>query len=133
MFNRIILIGRLTRDPELRYTQNGTTVATMTVAVNRPYTTKEGEKEADFIDVIAWNKLAEIVNEYGQKGRLALVEGRLQIRSYTDKEEKKRKVAEVVANNVRFLDKPKQAESGEEIDWSDFGTEIEVDEEDIPF
>ena len=132
MFNKIILIGRLTRDPELRQTQNGTPVATLTLAVDRSFPTKEGQREADFIDVVIWNKLAEIVSDNLTKGRLVLVEGRLQVRQY-EKDGQKRKVAEVVANNVRFLDKPKKAESGEEVDWSEFGTEIDIDEEDVPF
>jgi len=133
MYNRIILIGRLTRDPELRHTPQGTPVATMNVAVNRPFTMKEGQREADFIDVVVWQKLAETVARVLTKGRLVMVEGRLQIRSYTDKEEKKRKIAEVVAERIKFLDKPKQMENGNEMDWSEFGTEIDIDEEDVPF
>ena len=133
MYNKIILIGRLTRDPELRYTPQGTPVATMTVAVDRPYTNKEGDRETDFLDVVVWNKLAEIVTDNLTKGRLVLVEGRLQIRSYTDKEEKKRKVAEVVANNVKFLDKPKSQEELATEEILDGAVEIEIDEEDIPF
>jgi single-strand DNA-binding protein len=103
------------------------------LAVDRSFPTKEGQREADFIDVVIWNKLAETVSDNLTKGRLVLVEGRLQIRSYTDKEEKKRKVAEVVANNVKFLDKPKSQEELAVEDMLDGAVEIEIDEEDIPF
>ena len=105
MYNRIILIGRLTRDPELRYTPSGQPVASFTLAVDRPFKNQNGEKETDFIDIVAWRKLAEQVSQYMTKGRLVAVEGRLQIRSYEAKDGSgKRKVAEVVADGVRFLD-----------------------------
>lgn len=107
MLNRVILIGRLTRDPELRYTPQGVPVASFALAVDRPFANQQGQREADFIDCIAWRKLAETVGNHLSKGRLVAVEGRLQVRSYTDKEGNKRKVAEVVADSVRFLDRPK--------------------------
>ncbi|GAV21586.1 single-stranded DNA-binding protein [Carboxydothermus pertinax] len=132
MFNKIILVGRLTRDPELWHTPQGTPVATITIATDRPYTSKEGEREADFVDVVVWNKLAEIVNEFGQKGRLVLIEGRLQIRSY-EKEGQKRRVYEVVASNVKFLDKPKRKEELAVEDMLDGAVEIEISDEDLPF
>lgn len=109
MLNRIILIGRLTRDPELRYTPNGVAVSSFTVAVDRPFTNQQGERETDFIDVVVWRKLAETCANHLGKGRLVAVEGMLQIRSYETPEGQRRKVAEVIADNVRFLDKPKEA------------------------
>ncbi len=111
MLNRIILIGRLAQDPELKYTQTGKAVVTFTLAVDRPYTQKGREKETDFIRIVAWEKLAELTAQYLHKGRLAAVEGRLQIRQYEDKDGKKNRVAEVVADNVRFLDKAGDSDS----------------------
>jgi single-strand DNA-binding protein len=104
MLNNIVLIGRLTRDPDQRYTPNGVAVTNFTLAVDRGFTNKQGEKETDFIDVVVWQKLAENCASYLGKGRLVAVEGRLQIRSYDDKEGIRRKVAEVVARNVKLLD-----------------------------
>lgn len=110
MLNRIILIGRLTRDPELRYTPSGHPVAGFSLAVDRPFKGQDGQRQTDFIDVVAWRKLAEQVGQYAAKGRLVAVEGRLQIRSYEAKDGSgKRKVAEVVADAVRFLDSNKTA------------------------
>jgi single-strand DNA-binding protein len=111
MLNTVILIGRLTRDPDQRYTPNGVAVTKFTLAVDRGFTNKQGEKETDFIDVVVWQKLAENCASYLGKGRLVAVEGRLQIRSYDDKEGIRRKVAEVVARNVKFLDKAKDGGS----------------------
>lgn len=105
MLNRIILIGRLTRDPELRYVPSGHPVAQFTLAVDRPFTNQAGERETDFIDIVAWRKLAEQVSQHLSKGRLVAVEGRLQIRSYETQDGQKRKVSEVVADGVRFLDR----------------------------
>jgi len=105
MFNRIILIGRLTRDPELRYVPSGAPVANFTLAVDRAFKAQNGEREADFIDIVCWRKTAEQVSQYLTKGRLVVVDGRLQIRSYEAKDGQKRKVAEVVAETVRFLDR----------------------------
>jgi len=108
VLNCVILIGRLVRDPELNYITNGTPVVKMTLAVERPFTNQTGEREADFIDIVAWRKLAETCANNLSKGRLVAVEGRLQIRSYEDSQGIKRKVAEVIASGVRFLDRPKK-------------------------
>ncbi len=103
MYNRVILIGRLTRDPEMRFTANGVGVASFTLAIDRNFRNAQGEKEADFINIIAWRQLAELCSNYLSKGKLAAVEGRLQIRSYEGQDGQKRTVAEVVADDVRFL------------------------------
>lgn len=103
--NHIVLIGRLTRDPELRYTPNGVAVTNFDLAVDRPTLNQAGEREADFIRIIAWQKQAELCANYLKKGRMVAVEGRLQIRSYDAQDGQKRRVAEVVANHVQFLDR----------------------------
>jgi single-strand DNA-binding protein len=103
--NHIVLIGRLTRDPELRYTPNGVAVANFDLAVDRPTPNQQGEREADFIRIVTWQKQAEVVANYLKKGRLVAVEGRLQIRNYETQDGQKRKAAEVVANRVQFLEK----------------------------
>ncbi len=113
MYNRIILIGRLTRDPELRYVPSGAPVASFTLAVDRPFRDQQGNRETDFIDIVAWRKLAEQVSQYMSKGRMVAVEGRLQIRSYETQDGQKRKVSEVVADGVRFLDRGKAAATAE--------------------
>jgi len=127
--NKVILIGRLTADPNLRYTQNGTPVTTFTLAVDKPFADEDGKRGADFIDIVAWRKLAEIVALNITKGRLVAVEGRLQIRSYDDQNGIRRKAAEVIANEVKFLDRPKQEQTSEpkEPGWG----EPEFDE--VPF
>ena len=113
MLNRIILMGRLTRDPELRHTQTGTPVASFSLAVDRDFKDKQtGEKATDFIDIVAWRQTAEFVSRFFTKGRMAVVEGRLQIRDWTDKEGGKRRSAEVVADNVYFGDSKRDAEAG---------------------
>ena len=105
MLNRIILMGRLTRDPELRHTQTGTPVASFSLAVDRDFKDKTtGEKSTDFIDIVAWRQTAEFVSRFFTKGRMAVVEGRLQIRDWKDKEGNNRRSAEVVADNVYFGD-----------------------------
>ena len=104
MLNRIILMGRLTRDPELRRTSSGTAVTSFSLAVDRDFKSQSGEKETDFIDIVAWRNTAEFVSKYFTKGRMAVVEGRLQIRDWTDKDGGKRRSAEVVADNVYFGD-----------------------------
>ncbi len=103
MLNRIVLIGRLTRDPELRFTPNGRAVCQFTLAVDRPFANQEGNREADFINIVVWGKPAENCAQYLAKGRLAAVDGRLQIRSYEGNDGQRRYVTEVVADNVRFL------------------------------
>lgn len=110
MLNRIVLIGRLTRDPELRYTANGTAVARMTVAVDRRRNAA-GDKETDYIDVVVWQKQAETCANYLGKGRLVAVDGRLQIRPW-EKDGVKHRSAEVVAETVRFLDRPREGGAG---------------------
>ena len=104
MLNQIILMGRLTRDPELRRTSSGTAVTSFSLAVDRDFKSQGGEKETDFIDIVAWRNTAEFVSKYFTKGRMAVVEGRLQIRDWTDKDGGKRRSAEVVADNVYFGD-----------------------------
>lgn len=104
MLNRTILIGRLTRDPELRYTPQGVAVTQFTLAVDRPFTSQGGEREADFIPVVTWRQLAETCANYLRKGRLAAVEGRIQVRNYENNEGKRVYVTEVIADNVRFLE-----------------------------
>jgi single-strand DNA-binding protein len=111
--NHIVLIGRLTRDPELRYTPNGVAVTNFDLAVDRPTTNQAGEREADFIRIIAWQKTAELCANYLKKGRLVAVEGRLQIRSYEAQDGQKRRVAEVVTNQVQFLDRGKDDGQGQ--------------------
>ena len=103
MLNHIVIMGRLTRDPELRRTGGGTAVTSFTVAVDRDFSSKD-EKETDFIDCVAWRQTGEFVSKYFTKGRMAVVSGRLQIRAWTDKDGNKRRSAEVVADNVYFGD-----------------------------
>ena len=142
MLNKIFIMGRLTRDPELRRTQNGTAVAGFALAVDRDFKNADGTKETDFIEVVAWRSSAEFVSKYFAKGRMAIVEGRLQIRDWQDKDGNKRRNAEVVADNVYFGDSKKEGDSsggykaaGKAVDVEpgegEFA-EIE-DEEDSPF
>ena len=113
MLNHIVLMGRLTRDPELRRTGTGIAVASFSIAVDRDFGSKEtGEKETDFIDIVAWRNTAEFVSKYFTKGRMAVVSGRLQIRNWNDKDGNKRRSAEVVADNVYFGDSKRDSESG---------------------
>ena len=104
MLNKWEGMGRLTKDPELRRTPSGTAVATFSIAVDRDFKGKDGERETDFIDVVAWRQTAEFVSKHFTKGRMAVVEGRLQIRDYTNKDGQKRRVAEIVADNIYFGD-----------------------------
>jgi len=127
LLNKVIIIGRLTRDPELRYTQSGVAVASFTLAVNRNYKNAQGQQEADFIDVVVWRGQAETCANHLNKGRLIAVEGRLQIRSYETPEGQRRKVAEVVAESVQFLEKKSSATGNETTGAGDFL------EDDIPF
>ena len=105
MLNKVILIGRLTQDPELRYTPSGVAVASFTLAVDRQRANQAGEREADFINIVVWQKLGELCAQYLRKGRLAAVEGSLQIRQYENKEGQRVRVAEIIAQSVQFLDK----------------------------
>ena len=104
MLNKVFIMGRLTRDPELRRTQSGTAVTSFSLAVDRDFKSQGGEKETDFIDVVAWRSTAEFVAKYFTKGRMAVVEGRLQIRDWKDKDGNNRRSAEVVADNIYFGD-----------------------------
>ena len=135
MLNKVILIGRLTRDPELRYTANGIAVATFTLAVDRPFQNQQGQREADFIRIVVWQKLAEVCANNLGKGRLVAVEGRLQVRSYDTAEGQKRQVSEVVAENVRFLDWPKDKTPADQSSGNTddpFGSEFDFPD-DLPF
>ena len=148
MLNHIVIMGRLTRDPELRHTQSGVAVASFTLAVDRDFSSRDGgEKQTDFIDVVAWRNSAEFVSKYFAKGRMAVVSGRLQIRPWEDKEGNKRRTAEVVADNVYFGDS-KRSEGGDyapapasapsfggytaPVQSSDF-SELGEDDGDLPF
>ena len=111
MLNHIVLMGRLTRDPELRRTGSGVAVASFTLAVDRDYAAQGAEKETDFVDIVAWRNTAEFVSRYFTKGRMAVVTGRLQIRNWTDKDGNKRRSAEVVADNVYFGDSKRDGAS----------------------
>ncbi len=135
MLNQVVLIGRLTHDPELRYTAgSGVPVTTFTIAVDRPFTNQQGEREADFIKIVTWRKQAENCANYLKKGSLCAVSGRLQIRSFDDSQGVRRKVAEVVAGDVRFLDRPRGSEEtsmgdapGGDVD------DIDISGDDVPF
>lgn len=111
MLNKIILMGRLTRDPELRHTGNGTKVAAFSLAVERDYKDQDGEKETDFVDIVAWRGTAEFVCKFFTKGRMAVVVGRLQIRDWTDRDGNHRRSAEVIAENVYFGDSKRTGSS----------------------
>ena len=113
MLNHITIMGRLTRDPELRRTGSGIAVASFTLAVDRDFSPRDGgERETDFIDCVAWRQTGEFVSKYFTKGRMAVVSGRLQIRSWTDKDGNKRRSAEVVADNVYFGDSKRDGDNG---------------------
>jgi single-strand DNA-binding protein len=148
MLNRVILIGRLTRDPELRYLPNGTATTSFTLAVERPFKSN-GEKEADFIPVVTWRQLAETCANYLRKGRLTAIEGRIQVRNYDNNEGKRVYVTEVIADNVRFLergeggqqlermeDQPGDTSSQQKPDNYDpfaDGKPVDISDDDLPF
>ena len=130
--NLVVLIGRLTDDPTLRYTQTGVPVTTFRIAVDRPFANQQGERETDFFPIVTWRKLAETCAHNLSKGRLVAVEGRMQNRSYTARDGSRRWVTEVVADNVRFLDWPKEQQQADAADdGGEFGDEWEDDE--VPF
>jgi single-strand DNA-binding protein len=150
--NRACLVGRLTRDPELRYTGSNIPVATFTIAINRTYTNQSGEREADFINIVVWRKQAENVKNFLSQGSLVSIEGRIQTRSYDAQDGAKRYVTEVVADSVQFLETKAQAQSRskdnnnfdfkdeepkttsiEEDPFADFGSSIEISDDDLPF
>lgn len=140
MLNKIFIMGRLTRDPELRTTNSGTSVASFSLAVDRNYKGADGEKETDFIDCVAWRQTGEFAAKYFAKGRMAVVEGRLQIRPWTDKEGNNRRSAEVIVDNMYFGDSKHDGDTGgarsasgpvnvSANDWQ----EADEDEGDLPF
>ena len=132
MLNRIVLVGRLTRDPELRHTGNGTAVVSFSLAVDRDFKSQGGEKETDFVDIVAWRSTADFVSKYFTKGRMAVVEGRLQIRDWKDKDGSNRRSAEVVAEQVYFGDS-KRSESDIPPASGDFREIPEDEEGELPF
>lgn len=145
--NKAILIGRLTKDPELKMTENTKReVCQFTIAVNRPYTNEDGERKADFINCIVWDKLAENLAKYQKKGNQIAVEGRIQTRNYDGSDGKKVYVTEIMVSNISYLDtkkddsnfnnleEPQVVEKEEEIDpYQAFGNSIEVSTDDLPF
>lgn len=149
MLNRVILVGNLTRDPELRYTANGGVAVTrFTIAVNRKFTNQQGEREADFINIVTWRALAENCGNYLKKGSLVAIEGRIQTRSYENQEGRTVYVTEVVADDVRFLNtrnrtQPDQSYGGQATDvggrgmiddpFAEDGSPIDISDDDLPF
>jgi single-strand DNA-binding protein len=126
LLNNVVLIGRLTKDPELQYTPNGVAVAKFTLAIDRR-PNAQGEKETDFIPIVVWQKQAEACANHMEKGRLCAVNGRIQVRTYNDKNGQRRYVTEIVAEGVHFLER-KKTESNQNI-----GTEVPFDDQDNPF
>lgn len=133
MLNKIVIMGRMTKDPELRRTQTGTPVTSFTLAVDRDFKDKSGERETDFIECVAWRGTAEFVTKYFGKGRMAVVEGKLQLRDWTDKEGNKRRTAEVQADNVYFADSKREETGGSYARADVEYAEIEDDDGDLPF
>ena len=158
--NKVFLIGRLTRDPELRYTGSNIPVATFSIAVNRNYSNQQGEREADFINIVVWRKQAENVKNYLTQGSQVAIDGRIQTRSYDDNNGQKRYVTEVVADNVEFLGSKNSSNNsnngsasnnsgpspydfgetpepkGTDVDsnpYADFGASIEISDDELPF
>ncbi len=147
--NKVILIGRLTRDPEMRSTASGLNSTTFTIAVNRTFTNQNGEREADFINCVAWRKQAENIAKYCQKGAQVAVDGRIQTRSYDHQDGTKRYVTEVIADNVTFLSAKgatsnnfsNDYQTGNNIEttnvskdaFEDFGSEVALSDDDLPF
>lgn len=135
--NKIILLGRLVKDPEVRVTPTDRTVCTFTLAVDRPFTAKNGQREADFINIVTWNKTAELCGNSLTKGQRALVEGRLQIRKYQDKQGQNRTVSEVVADRVEFIERKADVQK-QPTSMAQMGTDVTKDMpfddiEDVPF
>ena len=155
--NKAFLIGRLTRDPELRYSSSNAAIANFSIAINRPYTSQDGQRQADYINIVAFQKQAENVKKYIGKGSLVAVDGRIQTRTYDDKDGKKVYVTEVVADRVQFLDTkksegiqtissttedvspadfqvemPKETNVSDDV-FADFGSSIEISDDDIAF
>lgn len=130
--NKVILIGRLTKDVDLKYIQEGKAVANFTLAVDRPFKNQQGEKEADFIRIVVWGKQAENCGNYIRKGRLVAVSGRLQTRSYETEDGQRKYITEVVAGEVKFLDRAKESEQSE-YDDSIYNPEALEQAEGTPF
>lgn len=122
MLNHIVIMGRLTRDPELRRTQSGTPVTSVRIAVDRDFKSQDGSKQADFFDVVAWRNTAEFVSKYFTKGRLAIVEGRLQSRDWQDKDGNKRTSIEIVADNFYFGDSKRDNQGGSDYTAPAYGS-----------
>jgi len=119
MLNNIDIMGRLTKAPELRYTQNGTPVCNFSIACERDFKNPDGSKQVDYFDIVAWRNVGEFVNKYMTKGRMAVIDGRLQMRDWTDRDGNKRRSTEILASSVHFGDsKPRDAESGPRPDAS---------------
>lgn len=139
MLNRIVLMGRLTRDPELRHTPSGTAVTSFTIAVDRDFKEQDGNKKTDFIDIVAWRATAEFASKYFTKGRVAAVEGRLQIRDWKDKEGNNRRTAEVLAENLYFGDSKRDGDTaggsytGGQTSRSGEFKEVDEDDGEVPF
>src|SRR5690625_3180573 len=146
MLNRVVLVGRLTRDPDLRYTPNGVAVANFTLAVNRPFTNQQGNRDADFINCVVWRKPAENLANYMKKGNMVGVDGRLQSRTYEDQDGKTVFVVEVVADSIQFLESRKdnnqsqqqnqqsqQATTNTDDPFANEGQPIDVSDDDLPF
>lgn len=135
MLNRVVLIGRLTRDPELRFTSAGLAITRFALAVDRNRTNKEGQRETDFINIVVFGKQAESCAEYLSKGKLAAVDGRLQIGQYEDKDGQKRSSTDVIAENVRFLSPKGQSSSTPSgvIDLDSISSEVDAPGDDLPF
>ena len=150
--NKVFLIGRLTRDPELRYTSSNLPVCSFTVAVNRNFTNQSGEREADFINIVVWRKQAENIKNYLKQGSQIAIDGRIQTRSYDGEDGKKRYVTEVIADNVQFLDskgsRSEMSDFSQDITpssfsnessqpksdpFADFGSSIEINDDELPF
>ncbi|MED4083887.1 single-stranded DNA-binding protein [Halalkalibacterium halodurans] len=144
MLNRVVLVGRLTSDPQLRYTPNGVATANFTIACNRPFSNQQGEREADFINCVVWRKQAENVANYLKKGNLAGVDGRIQTRSYDNKEGRRVYVVEVVAESVQFLESRNsqgnsknrsqgQTEGNTNDPFAGEGQPLDINDDDLPF
>jgi single-strand DNA-binding protein len=151
--NKALLIGRLTRDPELRYTGSNIPVATFTLAISRPFSGQNGERETDFINIVVWRKQAENVKNYIGQGSLVAVEGRIQTRNYDAGDGTKRYITEVVADNVQFLESKEQSKNRGQVNnnynfnnetpqtttnvendpFADFGSSVEISDDDLPF
>jgi single stranded DNA-binding protein (ssb) len=134
--NNVVLIGRLVRDPDMRYTPNGVAVTTFTLAVDRPFSSNKGEREADFIPIVVWRQLAEACANHLSKGRLVAVQGRIQTRQYENNDGRKVNVTEVVADTVRFLERAEKQQpsgGGNGDPFADDCKPIEINDDDLPF